>query len=131
MVNIIIAGSLAAQRQRLSNHVQAHPAVAVQVLSSGAAVMQRLSEQTVDLLILDLMLPDLDGFEVLAQMKQERRYREIPVIVYSDSPCQAYLGMAKKLGATAALLCCEPTDYGRLLQAVDEAIGRLRQQSKR
>ncbi|MGE5681557.1 MAG: response regulator [Bacillota bacterium] len=38
-----------------------------------------------DLIILDLVLPDLSGFEVLRQIKEDEEHRKIPVIVFSAS----------------------------------------------
>ena len=40
-----------------------------------------LSKQTPDLIILDLMLPDADGFEICKYLKKEERFSSIPVIM--------------------------------------------------
>ncbi len=48
--------------------------------SDGLAGLENLSEQNYDLLILDIMLPSLDGFEVL---KRLREFSNIPVIILS------------------------------------------------
>jgi len=42
---------------------------AVDVVADGASALQRVGETTYDLLILDVMLPDLDGFEVCRQVR--------------------------------------------------------------
>ena len=40
-----------------------------------------MNESLPDLVLLDLMMPEMDGFEFLSRMRQEERWREIPVVV--------------------------------------------------
>lgn len=49
---------------------------------TGTEAFQKISPDT-DLVILDLVLPDIDGFEVCRQIKQNDKLRHIPVIVLS------------------------------------------------
>src|SRR5262245_3098154 len=49
--------------------------------AGGAAGLQAVREQLPDLVLLDLMMPDMDGWEVYQQMKAEETTRHIPVIV--------------------------------------------------
>ncbi len=48
---------------------------------NGEACLSLLSRQEPDLLILDLVMPGMDGFEVLEQLRSKSKYEEIPVIV--------------------------------------------------
>jgi len=48
---------------------------------SGREALAILSEQRVDLVLLDLMMPEMDGFAVLQTMRSDKQMREIPVIV--------------------------------------------------
>lgn len=52
----------------------------VQVAKSGEAALKRAREQKPDLILLDIMMPDMDGFEVLAELKSSDDTRHIPVI---------------------------------------------------
>ncbi|MEG3641505.1 HD domain-containing phosphohydrolase [Magnetococcus sp. PR-3] len=47
---------------------------------SGQEALERAFEQRPDLILLDVMMPDLDGYTVCAQLKQDARTRHIPVI---------------------------------------------------
>ena len=49
--------------------------------TGGRAGLQAIREELPDLVLLDLMMPDMDGWEVYQQMKAEESTRQIPVIV--------------------------------------------------
>ncbi|MBD3263653.1 MAG: response regulator [Candidatus Omnitrophica bacterium] len=49
----------------------------------GEEALEVLDRQSPDLIILDIMLPTIDGFEVCRQIKQDRRHSCIPIIVLS------------------------------------------------
>lgn len=52
--------------------------------ADGAQALELLHNEPVyDLLILDLMLPDIDGFEILGQVRAEQRFSEMPVLILS------------------------------------------------
>ncbi|GEM_PF-1230577 len=51
--------------------------------ADGHAAMALLRNQPVDLVLLDIMMPDISGYEVLAQLKADDVLRHIPVIVIS------------------------------------------------
>lgn len=53
------------------------------VLSSGVTALQEAQNSAPDLLLLDINLPDLDGYEVCRRFKSDPRLREIPIIFLS------------------------------------------------
>jgi len=58
----------------------------------------------VDAILLDLMLPDIHGLEVLRQIKADQKYAKIPVIVQTGMNDKREISKAIKLGAEATLL---------------------------
>lgn len=52
-----------------------------------------------DLILLDLMLPIMDGFTVLTELKKDNQTKKIPVIVFSNLAQSSDIDQAKKLGA--------------------------------
>jgi ATP-binding cassette subfamily B protein len=52
---------------------------------SGKKALLMLRERPFDLLLLDLMMPEMDGFQVLKKMKSDNLLRNIPVVVVSAS----------------------------------------------
>lgn len=53
----------------------------VLVARDGSQGLQRLAETVPDAIILDLMMPDIDGFEVLKNIRQDERNKAIPVLI--------------------------------------------------
>lgn len=53
----------------------------VDTFLNGASLLKYLSATIPDLVILDLMLPDLDGFDICRMMKNDTRYSVIPIIM--------------------------------------------------
>lgn len=51
---------------------------------NGRAALSQLAVDVPDLVILDLILPDIDGYEIFSQMKDDPRTRNIPVIILTS-----------------------------------------------
>jgi len=56
------------------------PYYVVRTIPSGAKAIERLEKTTPDIVLLDIEMPDIDGFEVFRYLRSEERLREIPVI---------------------------------------------------
>ena len=70
-----------------------------ETVESGAQALDRLSKGGIDLVLLDLVMPELDGFEVLARMAADIHLREIPVLVVSSLDDSQDIARALELGA--------------------------------
>jgi adenylate cyclase len=55
----------------------------VELAADGAEALRAVGERTFDLVLLDLMMPDISGYEVLTRLKADERTRELPVIMIS------------------------------------------------
>ncbi|MEI7719817.1 MAG: response regulator [bacterium] len=62
------------------------------------AVAGILSNQQIDLILLDISLPDIDGFEVLKRIQTDPRAAQIPVVIASNFSQEKDLEWGKKLG---------------------------------
>src|SRR5438552_1686292 len=51
----------------------------------GRAALEKLAAEPFDLLLLDVVMPELDGYQVLQRLQAEGRLRDLPVIVLSAS----------------------------------------------
>jgi adenylate cyclase len=79
---ILVVDDTAPNRDLLSRRL-AREGHVVETVGDGRAALARLAETEFDLVLLDLMMPEMNGFEVLCRMKAERRTRDIPVIMVS------------------------------------------------
>jgi len=66
----------------------------------GDQALEILEKETIDLVILDLMMPAPNGFDVLLTMKKHERMQEIPVIVASASTAPEDVERSLTLGAS-------------------------------
>jgi PAS domain S-box-containing protein len=55
----------------------------VQAVADGVSPMQAIAQQHPDLVLLDVMMPGLDGFELLRQLREQDQTRQIPIILLS------------------------------------------------
>lgn len=65
----------------------------------GEQGLQKIKSFKPDLIILDMILPKKDGFEVLKTMQNDIMLKSIPVLVFSTLGQEADIEKAKKLGA--------------------------------
>ncbi len=70
----------------------------------GLDGLERLKEDKPDLILLDLILPKLDGFEVLKKIKANPATANIPVIVLTNLESAEDVNKAIELGATTYLV---------------------------
>lgn len=94
---------------------------AVRVTSTGREAVSLVTSWPADLLISDINMPDMDGIEVLIQV---RKVSAAPVIAISGGglfPKELLLGNADKLGAAALLT--KPFHLAELASLVESVLG--------
>jgi DNA-binding response OmpR family regulator len=64
----------------LARHLQREGFVAIEA-ASGAECIKLVREHPVDVILLDLMMPEMDGFQVCRKLKEDPSTAEIPVIM--------------------------------------------------
>ncbi|HEY1852054.1 MAG TPA: response regulator [Candidatus Binataceae bacterium] len=64
----------------LARHLQREGFVAIEAIS-GAECLRLVHEHRIDVILLDLMMPEMDGFQVCRSLKQDPATAEIPVIM--------------------------------------------------
>lgn len=65
----------------------------------GEEVLKMVEAEAPDLILLDIILPRLSGFDVLTKLKESSKTKNIPVIVYSILNDKPEIERAMKLGA--------------------------------
>jgi len=79
---ILVVDDNESNRDMLSRRLQ-HEGYDVCIAESGYKALTLLGAQAVDLILLDVMMPEMNGHDVLRELKADSRWRDIPVIMIS------------------------------------------------
>ena len=71
----------------------------VQGATTGLAALEAVALEAPDLILLDIMLPELDGFEVCKQIKKNPDTRHIPIVFLSAKKTPADINRGEEVGA--------------------------------
>ena len=88
--------------------------------SDGQQALDQVKEKHPDLVILDLMLPKLDGYKVCRLLKFDERTRSIPVLIFSARAQVEDVTLATECGADAYLT--KPFEAKALLAKIQELL---------
>jgi two-component system alkaline phosphatase synthesis response regulator PhoP len=91
----------------------------VELAPDGTSALSRLrSESPIDLILLDIMMPELNGLDLLAELRRLPHRRDTPVIMLTGKGQEADLWQAATLGVTDFFT--KPFSPKRLLARIDE-----------
>src|SRR3954463_5671869 len=83
---------------------------------NGTQAVEKAGKLQPALIVLDVMLPDFDGFEVARRLKSESRTRSIPIVMLTALDREDYRERGRTAGAVGYLT--KPFDPDRLLEAI-------------
>lgn len=84
----------------------------------GETALKILETETPSIILLDLILPGIDGYEVLEKIKSNPKTKNIPVVILSNLGQESDIEKAKKLGADDFLI--------KANFSIDEVIGKIK-----
>jgi DNA-binding response OmpR family regulator len=93
----------------------------VHTLAGGAHAVDFVRSATPDLVVLDLGLPDLDGWEVARRLKSDEHTRQIPIVAFSGRSLQHEQISALRAGCDVYLT--KPCPPDRLLSTIRKLLG--------
>jgi len=94
----------------------------VLVADNGEMGLNLARKERPDLIILDLMLPKLDGYKVCRLLKFDERFKEIPVLMVTARTQEKDRLLGKETGADEYIT--KPFDIEQLLEKVKAYLGR-------
>lgn len=103
---------------RVIRHILEGEGFQVLEAQSGEEALKRAREGRPDLILLDVLLPDIDGFEVLKRLRSDRHLEGIPVVILSILEAKEE---SFRLGAQD--YCNKPIDRAKLLETVQGLLG--------
>ncbi|MGR8920551.1 MAG: PP2C family protein-serine/threonine phosphatase [Gammaproteobacteria bacterium] len=92
----------------------------VDAVEDGAAALAAVDAERYDLVLLDIMMPGIDGYEVLEQIRRTRSASELPVIMVTAKDESADIVRALKLGANDYIT--KPIDFAVAVARVNTHI---------
>jgi len=97
-------------------HGLGHDAI---VADSGAAGLARIAERRPGVILLDLHLPDEDGFMLLKRLKEDEVTADIPIIALATEPDENSRTRARVLALGASDIVSSPIDMDMLMQEIE------------
>ncbi len=88
----------------------------------GEKGLELIKKEKPDLILLDLILPKKDGFEVLKEMKENEELKNIPVIVLTNLEGMGDVEKALSLGATTYLIKAN-YELGDVVKRIKQILG--------
>jgi CheY-like chemotaxis protein len=89
--------------------------------SSSAPAITMMTAEKPDIVILDIMMPDVSGLDVLRQMREDPALASIPVVIVSAKSMPADIRHGMEAGASTYLT--KPVGFLELKEAVERALG--------
>ena len=107
-------------RQTLSKALSKFGYQVVQA-ENGQDALDKLKEhQNIDLVVCDVEMPHLNGFEFLNTVNQDRSFQKTPVVMLTSRSADKYRKIAQELGASAYLT--KPFIEQELLSTIDSLL---------
>jgi CheY-like chemotaxis protein len=94
------------------------PEISLITAMQGSIGLELARRHAPNLILLDLHLPDIPGWDVLAQLRADDKTRSIPTIVISADATRGQIQRLKQAGASAYLT--KPLDINEFVEALDQ-----------
>jgi two-component system chemotaxis response regulator CheY len=100
-LNILIVDDSVAMRMILQRALRKTNLALDRVLEAGdgCVALEILKKETVDVILADINMPNMDGIQMLAELKSNDQWKQIPVIMISTESSETKVMEALRLGA--------------------------------
>lgn len=99
----------------------------VTAAASGSRALELLASDDFDLVLLDVNMPDIDGFSVLAKLRKIARLADLPVVMVTGMVDERSVLKGKEYGVSEYLV--KPYKVVDLLSRINRCLSRLAGQS--
>lgn len=90
--------------------------------NDGQEGLEKARTEEPDLIILDLMLPKMDGYKLCGLLKKDTRYAKTPIILFTAAAQEESIKLGQEIGADAYIN--KPFEPELLLSKIEELIGK-------
>ncbi|MCE2450123.1 MAG: response regulator [Candidatus Latescibacteria bacterium] len=111
-----------ATNRRILEEILKSWAMEAELVESGSAAIAALeaTPQPFDLVLMDLMMPGMDGLETVARIRENAAFVQLPVLLLSSADRAEYSARSSSLGIARNLI--KPVKQSDLLEAIGEAL---------
>ncbi|MCE1246239.1 MAG: response regulator [Firmicutes bacterium] len=89
----------------------------VETASNGQEAIEKVKRNKPEILVLDVMMPEMDGFEVLEQLKAEEQYADIPVVMLTAKSQDIDVLKGFRMGASSYMT--KPFNLNELVENIE------------
>ena len=86
----------------------------------GQDALNKIKANNYDLILLDLRLPLIDGYEVCRILKQDEKYKNLPIIIMTAFVMQQPQDMIKEMQVSDVFI--KPMDMAKLLERIQQIL---------
>ncbi|WP_293779483.1 Hpt domain-containing protein [uncultured Oxalicibacterium sp.] len=108
--------------RRVTQRLLTREGYQVVVAKDGVDALQQLQSVTPDVMLVDIEMPRMDGFDLTRNVRDDERTREIPIIMITSRTAAKHRNVAMSLGVNAYL--GKPYQEDRLLELIAGFVGR-------
>jgi DNA-binding response OmpR family regulator len=95
----------------------------VQVAENGKQGVDKVKEMMPDIILLDILMPELDGFEVLKIVKGDDATKDIPVLIMSNLGQEDHIEKGMQMGAIGYIVKSQFTP-SKVVDKIKETLGK-------
>ncbi len=121
MLQALIVDDSKVMREMVIACLRAHEGLAFAHAGSGLEALEKLSLQSFDVVVLDLNMPDISGYEVIEFIRGQDKLRQLPILVVTTRGDDS--SRTRALGAGATSFMTKPFSPAALLGEVRALIG--------
>lgn len=92
----------------------------VDIASDGLVALEKIHKDRPDLIVLDLMLPEVEGYKVCRMLKFDETYKDIPVIILTGRTQEEDRNKGMQMGADAYMV--KPFESKDLLIKIEKLL---------
>ncbi|MDH3940823.1 MAG: response regulator, partial [Xanthomonadales bacterium] len=106
--------------RKVTSRVLDNHSIEVMTAQDGVDAIEQLHDHVPDLMLLDIEMPRMDGYELLEHVRADSRLRHVPVVMITSRAGQKHRRKARQAGANAYLT--KPYQEAELVEKVSEML---------
>lgn len=102
----------------------------VEIAENGRVGVEKTKSFKPDIILLDILMPEMDGFEVLKTVKANKDSKDIPVLIMSNLGQEDHIQKGKELGAVGYIVKTQYTP-AKVVETIKEVLEKYKAKAKK